>query len=109
MSSSEKQNTTERERQCRDEFIIQMRIDNAIIWQYFGNNFAGIIKNKIAGARCVLSSLISCDPRLHGGVEGGHGQDGELLLKLEYWHAPRCFTAPSLFHKIVVNASLWPP
>ena len=57
-----------------------MRIDNPQYSPISCNNFAGIIKNIIAGARCVPSSLISCDPG-HGGV-GGHGQDGGVLLEL---------------------------
>ena len=57
-----------------------MRIDNPQYSPISCNNFAGIIKKRIAGARCVPSSLISCDPG-HGGV-GGHGQDGGLLLEL---------------------------
>ena len=57
-----------------------MRIDNPQYSPISCNNFAEIIMKKIAGARCVPNSLISCDPG-HGGV-GGHGQDGGVLLEL---------------------------
>ena len=40
-----------------------MRIDNSQYSPIFCKNFAGIIKDKIAGVRCVPSSLISCDLR----------------------------------------------